>query len=234
MYSMRNECLHLHCSKIFRTYLINPPKKWWVLLTIKCTIGVEQLEVQEEKKSNTTACEENAWNSKAPGGLWLPGDIQYNTAVSQSMRHELSIPRGAYFLNFGSTRWADTASEFRGMIFDQLKKYLTDRLIVLLWSMKIIDILQLHKRKPCSKVVIWDVKMMATLWQCTCGPSPRMQRVKSTVAFEPMREHGLWNGRIAYTGCATNTCHIFSIIKKNNRPLILLFSWHTFGGLFHI
>ena len=60
------------------------------------------------------------------------------------------------------------------------------------------DILQLHKRKTCSKIVLWGVNMTATLWQCTCGkreiklvdPSPRMQRAKSTVAFEP--SEGAW------------------------------------------
>ena len=45
------------------------------------------------------------------------------------------------------------------------------------------DILQLHKRKPCSKVVIWGVKIMATLtmnvWRMI-DSSPRTQRAKST------------------------------------------------------
>ena len=63
-------------------------------------------------------------------------------AVSQSMRHHQS-PREAYFPTSRSTtisKLAHTASEFRGMIVNQsqLKKYVTDQLIVLLSSMRIV------------------------------------------------------------------------------------------------
>ena len=43
--------------------------------------------------------------------------------------------------------------------------WLTDWFFFEVWAFE-DDILQLHKRKPCLKVVIRGVKMTATLWQC--------------------------------------------------------------------
>ena len=58
-----------------------------------------------------------------------------------------------------------------------------------------------------EKVVIWGVKMMATLWQCTCSvreiktwrpisQNAAHYQVDSRINLNRMRAHGLWNGRI--------------------------------------
>ena len=86
------------------------------------------------------------------------------------------------------------------------------------------DILQLHKRKPCSKVVIWGV-----LWGLLRGsvrvarekskpvdPSPRM----STVTFEPCE--GAWNVKRPY--CLLFLRFTYKIASYH------VFSWRSGGG----
>ena len=78
------------------------------------------------------------------------------------------ILREAYFPTFGSTRWQTLQESFAEWESTNWRNiWLTDWLFFVLKDQN--DILQLHTRKPCSKVVIWGVKMTATLWQCTCG-----------------------------------------------------------------
>ena len=125
-------------------------------------------------------------------------------AVSQSMRHHQS-PREAYFPTSRSTaisKLAHTASEFRGMIVNQnqLKKYLTDQLIVLLWSMRIKfcsftrenHAQNLRCKDDCYLVTmsLCQSKIVARVKSKLVDPSPRMQSAKSTVAFEP--NEGAW------------------------------------------
>ena len=67
------------------------------------------------------------------------------------------------------------------------------------------DILQLHKRKPCLKVVIWGVKMMANfvtmyVWQAwnqnLSIHLPECSALSWLLHLNRITAHGLWNSRI--------------------------------------
>ena len=115
-----------------------------------------------------------------------------------------SIPWEAYFPNFGSTtisKMADAASEFRGMRVDQLKKYLTDQLIVLLWSTRMtfcsfkretaLESCNLRCNNDGYFVTMyvwraWNQNLLTHLPECSA-----LSRLSH---LNRMRAHGLWNG----------------------------------------
>ena len=147
-------------------------------------------------------------------GLWS------NTAVSQSMRHQRQYCMKSIlnFPTFGSTtisKTADAASEFCGMSRPIEKKYLTDQ--VDCSSLKHEnDILQLHKRKPWSKVVIWRCKRdsyfvtmyMWRAWNQNLSTHPPQCSAPSRLShWNWMMAPGLWNGRIMGSMCQSQVPH---------------------------
>ena len=144
-----------------------------------------------------------------PMPIWP--DFQYGCFTIHAS--PTSIPREAYFPTFGLTttsKMAHAASEVGRMRIDQLKKYLTDQLVCSFLKYE-NNILQLHKKWPCSKVAVWGVKMKATLWQCLCVEQyyvrrawnqnlsthlPECSTLSQLSHLNWMRAQGLWNGRM--------------------------------------
>ena len=93
------------------------------------------------------------------------------------------------------------------------------------------NILQLHKRKPCSKVVIWGVKLMATLCQCpyvnseiTCGMheiktckaiSQNAACAKWTIAFEPNEGARIVKQLYCYMKVMSQWCQHEEMLRKS-------------------